>query len=49
MRIFYGNRRGLLQPRHRTVDYNLNREKHHAKRNFVQEWKMLLKRHGLVD
>ena len=32
-----------------TVEYILNQEKHHAKRNFAQEWKMFLKRHGLVE
>ena len=33
----------------RTVDYILNQDKHHAKRSFVQESKVFLKRHGLVD
>jgi putative transposase len=30
-----------------TVRYILNQEKHHAKKNFAQEWKMFLERHGL--
>ena len=33
----------------RTVDYIPNQEKHHAKRGFAQEWKIFLKRHGLVE
>jgi len=32
-----------------TVDYILNQKKHHAKRSFGQEWKIFLKRHGLVE
>ena len=32
-----------------TVDYILNQAKHHAKRSFAQEWKMFLKKHGLVE
>jgi hypothetical protein len=39
---------GISQIRE-TVDYILNQEKHHAKRTFAQEWKMFLKRHGLVE
>jgi len=30
-----------------TVHYILNQEKHHAKRSYAQEWKMLLECHGL--
>ena len=32
-----------------TVNYILNQEKHHKKRTFVQEWKIFLKRHALVE
>jgi len=32
-----------------TVGYILNQEKHHAKKSFAQEWKVFLKRHGLVE
>ena len=32
-----------------TVDYIRNQAKHHAKRSFAQEWKMFLKKHGLVE
>jgi hypothetical protein len=32
-----------------TVEYILNPKKHHAKRNFVQEWKIFLTKHGLVE
>jgi hypothetical protein len=32
-----------------TVEYILNQEKHHAKRSFAQEWRIFLKRHGLVE
>jgi hypothetical protein len=32
-----------------TVDYIRNQAKHHATRSFTQEWKMFLKKHGLVE
>ena len=30
-----------------TVHYVLNQPKHHAKRGFQEEWKIILERHGL--
>jgi putative transposase len=32
-----------------TTDYILNQEKHHAKKSFLEKWKMFLKRHGLSE
>jgi putative transposase len=32
-----------------TVSYIRNQEKHHAKRNFAEEWKIFMKRHGLSE
>ena len=32
-----------------TMNYIRNQEKHHAKRNFAEEWKIFMKRHGLSE
>jgi putative transposase len=32
-----------------TKNYILNQEKHHAKKSFVDEWRMFLMRHGLAE
>jgi putative transposase len=32
-----------------TMNYIRNQERHHAKRNFAEEWKIFMKRHGLSE